>query len=138
MEYASDIMTKGVEMIHEETTLKLAAQKMKDNNIGFLVVGDGAQATGCVTDRDLVIQAMARGLDANQHVVSEVMTPHILSCKVNTKVKDIIDQMRENKIYRILVTDTKDNPVGVVSFGDIAARAEESVPIDSLSEISHH
>lgn len=137
MEYARDIMTRNVEIVHESTKLNVAAKRMKDKNIGFLVVGNGAIPIGCVTDRDLVISGMAKGFDPCEHSVSEVMTHNILSCESSTKVDKVIDLMKEHKVYRVLVTDANKKPVGVVTLGDLASRTKEEVPIHrALREIS--
>lgn len=140
MMYASEVMTRGVEMVHESTRLDLAARKMKDQNIGFFVVGNGTKPTGCVTDRDLVIGAMARGFDPKQHVVSEVMTRHLLTCEEKTKLTKVIDLMKEHKVYRVVVTDANGDPAGVITLGDLATRvSEDEVRVEkALRSVSQH
>jgi CBS domain-containing protein len=137
MEFARDVMTTPLDMVHENTNLFQTAQKMKDKNIGFLAIGDGSEITGCVTDRDLVVEGMARGYDPRQHVVSEVMTRNPLTCGKDSKVEQVINLMKEHKIYRVIVTDNNKDPVGVISFGDLVNRTSEETPVESaLREIN--
>lgn len=124
MQLVQDVMTKDVQMVLPSTKLTLAAQKMRDHNCGFLVVGNGAHVIGCVTDRDIVLNAVTRGLDSREKRVEDVMTQHMVSCKSSHKLTDAFRLMREQRVHRLVVLDGDGNPVGVLSLGDLAARTE--------------
>ena len=124
MQYVKEVMTKEVKIVDENLPLARAAQIMKDLDIGFLVVGNGSGAVGCLTDRDITINGVARGFDPNQHTVSEVMTTNLLTCESGTKITEATRRMQEHKVKRMVVTDSDDNIVGVFSLGDIASRSE--------------
>ena len=137
MQIVREIMTRGVETVNESMPLVRVAQKMRDCNIGFLAIGNGHNLIGCVTDRDIVINAVARGLNPMNHRVSEVMTHHLVTCDQNMKVSDVAKLMQDQKIYRVVVTDERKNPVGVVSFGDLSHRSDESTNVEAvLREVS--
>ena len=61
----SEIMTREVQILQPDDTLSLAAQKMRDYDIGFLPVCDGESLMGALTDRDIAIRALAGGMDIN-------------------------------------------------------------------------
>lgn len=131
MELVQDVMSKDVQMVLPNTKLYLAAQKMRDHNIGFLVVADGNDVVGCVTDRDIVVNGVARRLDPGEKRIEDVMTRHIIACKPHQKVSEAIRLMRDQKVHRLIVLDADGNPVGVVSLRDLAYRTELS---EDLSE----
>jgi predicted transcriptional regulator len=139
MELAKEIMTTPVRYVTENTKLNIAAQMMKEDNVGFLVVGDGASPSGCLTDRDIVVEGVARGFDPKQHRVSEVMTRNPLICDANTKLSKVTKLMQDHKVYRIIVADRTKTPLGVISFGDLASRANEDISLEqALRSISQH
>jgi signal-transduction protein with cAMP-binding, CBS, and nucleotidyltransferase domain len=73
------------EIISPETTLKQAAEKMRDQNIGFLPIGENDRLIGAITDRDIVIRGVAEGKDSNKTVVRQLnffMTPWTLANKL--------------------------------------------------------
>src|SRR5690606_8902591 len=104
MQYVNEIMTRDVKMVDETLSLARAARIMKDEDIGFLVVGNSAGSVGCITDRDIVINGVSRGFDPNQHHVSEVMTSRLETCEEGTKITDAAKRMKENRIKRMVVT----------------------------------
>ncbi len=74
---AKDLMSKNPEIISPNTTLKQAAEKMRDQNIGFLPVGENDRLIGAITDRDIVIRSVAEGKDSNKAVVRDVLTTRL-------------------------------------------------------------
>jgi CBS domain-containing protein len=137
MEQVQDVMTKDVQIVVESTKLSLAAQKMRDHDCGFLVVGDGQQIVGCVTDRDMVIRGMARELNPREHRVSDVMTRNVVTCEGHTKIVDAVRRMVNEKIQRLVVTDAKSNPIGIVSLSNLAHRRDlDDETLDVLRAVS--
>ena len=70
-----DVMTRQVEVVRPEATLKQAAQRMKSLDVGALPVCDGRRLLGMLTDRDITIRATAAGRDPNRAMVREVRPP---------------------------------------------------------------
>ena len=116
----SDVMTREVETVHPDATLREAAEKMKALDIGPLPVSDGRQLVGMVTDRDITVRATAEGRDPNTTPVREVMTDTIVSCFVDDDVREAARIMEKEQIRRLVVFDRGKNLVGVVSLGDLA------------------
>ena len=114
------IMSKNVEYIGPETPIATAAQKMRDKDIGFIPVCDNDRIVGTLTDRDLVIRAIAQGRDCRNAQAREVMTQEVFYCYSDENVEHVGEVMRENEVRRMLILDRQKRLVGVVSLGDIA------------------
>ena len=117
------IMTRDVETVPADASVLLAAHKMRDLDIGFLPVCAGDQFVGVVTDRDIVLRALAAGLDPSTTTVSRVMTSEVVGCFQDQSVEAAAQQMNVHRIRRLLIVDQAKNIVGVVSLGDLALDA---------------
>jgi CBS domain-containing protein len=124
-----DIMTRNVEDIAPQTTLKEAAQKMKSLDVGALPVCQNDQIIGMLTDRDITVRAVADGRDPKTTRASDAMTAQIIWCYEDDDVGEAARLMEEKRIRRLVVCDRNKRPVGIVSLGDLAIR----MPGDHLS-----
>jgi len=115
-----DIMTPGVECIDRYATLREAARKMEDDDIGFLPVVDDGELVGVITDRDITVRAVSRGLDPEATTVEETMTLDIVSLPATSEIEDASDLMQHRHVRRLVVTDDDAMPVGVVSMEKVA------------------
>jgi CBS domain-containing protein len=115
-----DVMTTSVECVRPETTLQEAAAKMKSLNVGSLPVCEGDRPIGVITDRDIVVRAIAEGRDPRTARVPEVMTADVVSVSETADVKEAARLMKDRQIRRIVVVDPSKRVVGIVSLGDIA------------------
>jgi CBS domain-containing protein len=114
-----DIMTEDVRWIAPADTIQRAAELMRAANIGLLPVrGDGAAVLGMVTDRDLVVRALAAGA-APDSGVEQFMTRNIVSCHPDDDIAVAENLMATNQIERVLVTDYQDRLIGVISLSDL-------------------
>src|ERR1043165_4139676 len=94
-----DVMTSGVECISPETTLREAAQKMKELDVGPLpICGDDDRLAGIITDRDIAVRAVADGLDPSTAKVRDIMTPKIIYCFEDQDISDAAHMMEQNQI----------------------------------------
>lgn len=116
-----EIMTRAVEMIPPDATLQFAARRMETENVGFLPVVQGEALVGVITDRDIALRAVARGLNPEKTLVEDAMTREVVSLPENSELEDAADVMEQQKVRRLVVTGKDDNPVGVVSMDKIAA-----------------
>jgi CBS domain-containing protein len=100
-----------------------AAQLMRANNVGSLVVTDGEAICGIVTDRDIVVRGVAEGHDPEQLEVADIYSPHLTTVAPRASVEDAVQLMRDHALRRLpVVEDGK--AVGILSLGDLAiARA---------------
>ena len=134
----SSIMTGGIETIRPQATLAEAAKKMASQDIGSLPVCGAERRTviGIITDRDITVRAVARGMDPNLTRVEEVMTKDVLSCSADSEVEAACELMEKRQVRRLLVTGDDDAPVGIVSLGDIALCLRESQAGEVLKKVS--
>ena len=133
----SSIMTGGIETIRPQATLAEAAKKMASQDIGSLpVCAERRKVIGIITDRDITVRAVARGMDPNLTRVEEVMTKDVLSCSSDSEVEAACELMEKRQVRRLLVTGDDDSPVGIVSLGDIALCLRESQSGEVLKKVS--
>src|SRR5687768_16020418 len=93
-----DIMTAHAEGTSPTTTLREAAQRMKNLDVGPLpVCGDDDRLAGMITDRDIAVRAVAEGLDPSTALVRDVMTPNIIYCYEDQDVSDAAHMMEQNQ-----------------------------------------
>jgi CBS domain-containing protein len=116
----ADVMTRRVVVLPEDTTLDEAAQVMRDQGIGEVVVTHGPTLTGMVTDRDIVVRAIAEGLAPRTTTLGAVTRHEIIMVEQSASVEDAVRAMRERGVRRLLVCDADRNLVGIVSLSDVA------------------
>ncbi|MDO3705507.1 CBS domain-containing protein [Micromonospora sp. C28SCA-DRY-2] len=129
----ADVMTKQVVYLPAETTLDEAAKVMKEADIGDVVVTDGATLAGMLTDRDIVVRAVAERSDPATTTIGSVITREVVMIEQNSSAGEAAALMRERGIRRVLVCDSERKLVGIVSLGDLAMQLD---PQSALSEIS--
>jgi CBS domain-containing protein len=133
----SEIMTREVEIIQPDDTLRLAAQKMRDRDIGFLPVCDGENLMGVLSDRDIAIRALADGMDLNVMLGRDLMTSPAIYCFDDQDVTEAAKIMEENQIRRLVVLSREDKSlVGVVSLGDLARKGITDISGRVLQRVS--
>ena len=133
----SNIMTGGIETIAPGASLAEAAKKMASQDIGSLpVCADERKVVGIITDRDITVRAVARGLDPNQTKVQEVMTRDVLACPADSEIEAACEMMEKRQVRRLLVTGDDETPVGIVSLGDIALCLREVQSGEVLKKVS--
>jgi CBS domain-containing protein len=114
-----DLMKSNPEIIASTSTLREAAQKMEEMECGVLPVGSQERIEGVITDRDIVIRAVARGKDTNREKVADYMTQDVQACRADDSAEKAAGMMHENHINRLLVRDEAGNLCGVLTFGHI-------------------
>ncbi|MDG4834689.1 CBS domain-containing protein [Solwaraspora sp. WMMD1047] len=130
----SDVMTKQVIYLPAETTLDEAARVMREADIGDIVVTDGPGLLGMVTDRDIVVRAVAECLDPSTTTIGSIATRDIVMLEQHSTADEAAALMRERAIRRILVCDSERQLVGIVSLGDLAMRFDPSSALSDISE----
>jgi CBS domain-containing protein len=95
---------------------------MRDHNIGCLPVGNHDHLIGILTDRDLACRAVARGLDAANTKVSEVMTKGVTWCFEDETVDDVVQRMEDKQIHHLPVLNRQKRLIGILSLSDLALR----------------
>jgi CBS domain-containing protein len=136
-----DVMTRDVQLVDPDETVQIAAQLMADVDAGAIPVGQGEKPSGILTDRDIIIRVVARGIDPASTRIGEVMSSRIVTCREDDGVADIARAMGERQIRRMPVVDADGRLVGIVSLGDLATQgadgaADEQRAGETLKEIS--
>jgi CBS domain-containing protein len=116
----ADVMTRRVVYLPGETTLDEAAQAMRDQHIGDVVVTRGPTMTGLVTDRDIVVRAIAEGLPLRTTTIASIASRELIMVEQSATVEDAVQAMRERDIRRLLVCDADRQLVGIISLSDVA------------------
>ncbi len=126
MTQIKEIMSTDFRTITPETTLKEAAQMMKQYDMGFLPVGENDKLTGMITDRDIAIRAVAEGKDPSTCTAGDIMTPKTYYCYDDQSTEEICQNLSEIKVRRLPVVNRDKRLVGIVSMGDLAQAAEQA------------
>ncbi|MGS1017792.1 CBS domain-containing protein [Allosphingosinicella humi] len=129
-----NVMSTDVASIETRDTLQAAAAKMAEINVGSLPVLRDGRLAGIVTDRDIVVRAIARG-DAPDTAVADAMSEGVVTLTPDMSVDEAAHLMSDKQIRRLYVVD-EDRLVGVVSLGDLAVDAETEEAGETLREIS--
>ena len=127
-----DVMTPEPVTVAATTTLEQAARHMRDAGIGNVIVLEGELITGILTDRDIVVRAVAEGRDPGQTRVGEVASRELTTITPDETVDAAVALMRERSIRRLPVVESG-RPIGIVSLGDLAIERD---PESCLGEIS--
>ena len=132
-----DIMTRDVHGIHVDECLEAAGAAMALLDVGPLPVHDGEKLVGVLTDRDIVVRAVATGLDPIQTRVGQVMTTEVVYCFEDQDVQEAAQRMEEHQVRRLLVVDRNERLVGIVSLGDLAvSTGDEKLAGEVLEVVS--
>ena len=127
------VMTSKPVALQAGTTLVDAARAMRDHDVGDVIVLEDDRLRGIVTDRDIVVRAVAEGRDPSQSVLGEVSSGEVVALTPDDPVDRAVDLMREHAVRRLPVVE-QGRPVGIVSLGDLAAGRD---PNSALGQISN-
>lgn len=126
-----DIMTKNLITCDINNSIHQISQKMKEYDIGFMIITDKKKVEGIITDRDIVIQMISN----YDHKVKDYISKNIYTINQGETIDYALDVMKEKKIKRLLVTD-KLRVVGVLSLSDILNNTENNKKlIDTIKSI---
>jgi len=118
IEEVGDYMTAPVLDIEAETSIRNAADLMHEKNIGSLLVKQGSEFVGIITETDLTRKVLAKGLDSEKSRVDEIMTAPLESINIHESVLDANKLMAKKKIRHLAVKDG-DKVVGMISVRDL-------------------
>jgi CBS domain-containing protein len=131
-QYLREVMTQRPVTLETRDTVTAAARSMRDGNIGVVVVIESGQVQGVLTDRDIVVRALAEGRDPARTSVGDICSRELTTLAPTDTIEDAVKVMRDKAIRRLPVVEGG-RPVGIVSLGDIAV---ESAPESALGGIS--
>lgn len=105
--------------ISADASLQDAARKMRDSDCGFLPVGSKDFAEGIITDRDIIVRAVAEGRNPAEERVKDYMTRDVFACLESDTLGAAASVMSENDVSRLVVQDANGKMSGVLTFGRI-------------------
>ena len=133
-----DIMTANPRTVSEKDTVLQVARIMRDSDTGVVPVVDGKKIIGLVTDRDIVVRAIADGKDLDSVSVTDVMTKSVRSVKEDSTVDEVLNLMGSAEIRRVPVVNGNNEIVGIVSIGDLSTKTSKDnkvgKTVESISE----
>jgi CBS domain-containing protein len=128
-----DVMTPAPLTLPADSSVSEAARIMRDKDIGVvLVVEDNQRLCGIITDRDIVVRAIAAGVNPDQTPLSRICSQELTEISPSAPVSDAVSLMRKKAIRRIPVMDGG-KPVGIVTIGDLAIAQDPNSALGSIS-----
>jgi len=131
-----EIMTSAVHTVVPGCSLVDAAKQMESCDIGWLPVSTGKKVVGIITDRDIAIRAIAKGLDSSRTKVEDVMTREVFSCRSDSSVSDVCNLMENKQVRRLVIKDGNDDLCGIVSLADVALQTDDAQSGEVLKKVS--
>jgi CBS domain-containing protein len=127
-----EIMTQNPVTLPRSASITEAAKRMRDDDIGDVIVMDDGDMCGLVTDRDIVVRAVAEGADPQFTKVDEICTHELVTVAPDDSLQHTAQLMRERAVRRVPVVEGG-RPVGIVSLGDLAIELDESSGLADIS-----
>lgn len=131
-QHVRDIMTAEPVTVEPQASVTSVARLMRDENIGAVLVTEEDRLRGLVSDRDLVVRALAEGGDPEQTTVASVCSDDLVTVTPDEDLDHAVQVMREHAVRRVPVVE-EGRPVGIVSLGDLAIERD---PGSALGDIS--
>ena len=136
MPTAREIMTPDVTCVGEKETLADAARKMADLDVGALpICGEDNRLKGMVTDRDIVVKAIAQGRDPADVTAGDIAQGKPVTIGADDSLEEAMRTMTEHDVRRLPVIDGHDL-VGIISQADIARNLDDEQTGDLVEAIS--
>ena len=141
---ACHVMTTNVTTVTPYDQVERAARLMRDCDCGALpVVNNDGRLVGMITDRDITMRLVARGLDSRHAIVADCMSSRTFSCHVNDPLEGCLQQMARHQVRRLPIVNNHNQVIGIVSQADLArhadawqGRGQERQFAETVSEIS--
>jgi CBS domain-containing protein len=125
-------MTPNPATVPATATVADAARLMRDDHIGDVIVMDDSHICGIVTDRDIAVRAVAEGKDPTKFPIGSICSKELVTARPDDTVDDAARLMREKALRRLPVVEG-DQPVGIVSIGDLAVERDDKSALADIS-----
>jgi CBS domain-containing protein len=136
MSTCREVMTREPACCQPTDSLVRVAQTMKSEDVGAIPIVEGSsrQLVGMVTDRDIVVKALASGRSPEQTTVRDVMTTNLVTCREDEEVTSAVSRMAERQVRRIPVVDRGGALTGIIAQADVATRVHKDKTTGELVE----
>jgi CBS domain-containing protein len=132
MQTVAELMVARPVTVGPDESVVTAAQRMRDADIGNVVVTDGERVQGILTDRDIVVRAVAGGGDLSRTRASSLCSSDLCTIRPQESVTRAVELMREHSVRRLPVV-ADGAVVGVLSLGDLAIERDERSVLADIS-----
>lgn len=134
-----DVMSQKPDVLASQATIREAALHMRDYQNGLVPIYRDNKLIGMVTDRDITVRGIAEGKSPDDSV-SAIMTDEVLYCFEDDDVENVLKNMQENQVQRLVVLDNPERKdlVGVVSVADIADNCEDEKTSRAIVDCCRH
>ena len=130
-----EVMTSEVKACEPTATVVDAAKLMAQADVGPIPVVEDGRLVGIVTDRDIVVNAVAKGTDVNTATVGDIASRDLVTISPDDDMNDALNLMAQNQVRRLPVVEG-DRLVGIVAQADIARTGRDKKTGDVVEEIS--
>jgi CBS domain-containing protein len=131
-----DVMTPNPRTLGPEATVEEAARLMRDEDTGVVPIVENGRPIGLVTDRDIVVRAVAEGRESLGRPVRELATEDLVTADPDMSTREAAELMGQHQVRRLLVCENN-RLVGITSIGDIAVKEGKDRRVgDAIQEIS--
>ena len=130
-----EAMTRDVRLTDPDGTIRQAADTMAEQDIGALPVGENDRLVGMITDRDIAVRAVARGLGPDTKI-REVMSPDVMYCFDDEDLDDAAQNMGDVKVRRLPVLNRQKRLVGIIAISDLTRRETAKQIGQAIADIS--
>lgn len=121
-----ECMCQDVCFVKPDCNIYDAARIMNENHIGCIpICNDEKNVVGLITDRDIVLRAVACDKNAKTTSVTEIMTTNVYTCNCEDEIEQVQNTMKKNQIRRIPIVDNSNKMVGIFSTGDLVHNNEK-------------
>jgi CBS domain-containing protein len=127
-----NVMSRNVLKLSSTATVADAARTMRESNVGAVIVEDQGKLVGLVTDRDIVVRAIAQERDPKSTQLSEACSKTLVSLEPDDDTDRAVEVMRERSVRRLPVVE-KGRVVGMVSLGDLALERDRKSVLGHIS-----
>lgn len=121
---AKEVMSRNIKIVPSNTGLQAAAELMREMDVGTLPVSEDGRIVGMLTDRDIVVRAVANGSDPRSTPAREVMTRDVISVYEDQDARDVAYLMEQKRVRRVVVVNRDNEAVGLISVDDLALHPE--------------
>jgi CBS domain-containing protein len=131
-----EVMTDRPRCVTFDTPISEAASLMESENVGSLPVLEGEELAGMITDRDIVVRAVAKGKDPRGMPVREVVSRELVTVYAEEDLSTALTKMASEQVRRLPVVDEDNRLVGILAQADVALEAKEKTVGEMVEEIS--
>ena len=131
-----EVMTNNPRCVTAETPVAEAARLMKSEDVGSLPILEGERVTGIVTDRDIVLQAVAEGKNPSGMPVREVASRELIKVNADEDLSSALQLMASQQVRRLPVVDDDGRLVGILAQADVAREVKDKDSGQMLQDIS--